>query len=125
LFAVLRLLPVAFDQNVLAMAVNPVVGNPPLPPLGRPIVAAGRPHIVVAVVAMIAGLPYVSLARRRAALFVHWCGWPDADYDLRKRRRRDQSKSEQECHCDFLHENRVLQGWMLLDLRAVSGMLRK
>ena len=119
------LLPVAFNQNILAVAVDPVMGDPPLTPVRRLLVVSSCPDIMVAVVAVIAGLPNVALARRRAALFVHWRGWRDADYDLRKRCRRDQSKSEQECHCDFLHENRVLQGWLLWDRRAVSGMLRK
>jgi hypothetical protein len=105
LFALSRLLPVAFNQNVLAVAVDPVVGDPPLPPLGRPLVVTGCPDIMVAVVAVIPGLPNISLARRRAALLMHWRGWPDANHHLRKRCRRDQSKSEQKCHCDFLHGN--------------------
>jgi hypothetical protein len=76
------------------MAVNPVVGDPVLTPVGRLLVVAGRPDIMTAVVAVIAVLPNVSLPGWRAAPFVHWRWWPDANYDLRKRCRRDQGKSE-------------------------------
>ena len=78
------LAPVAFDQDILAMAVNPVVGDPALTPMGWLLVVAGRPDIMAAVVAVIAGLPYVSLPRRRTEPFVHRRGWPDANHDLRK-----------------------------------------
>ena len=116
LVANFRLPPVAFDQDILTMAVFPAVGDPALASLRRSIVAAGRPDIMVAFVAVIAGLPYISLARRRTAPFVHWRGWPDANHDLRKRCRRDQGKSEQQCQCNFLHENRVLQGLSACEL---------
>lgn len=105
-----RLLPVTLDQDILAMAMDPMVGDPALTPMGRLLVVTGRPDIMVGVVAMIAGLPYISLPGRCATPFMHWRGWPDADHNLRERRRRDQGKCEQECQCDFLHENRVLQG---------------
>ena len=103
------------------MAMDPVVSHPMLAPLRRSIVAAGRPDIMVAFVAVIAGLPFVSLSGRRAAPFVHWRGWPNANHDLRKRCRRDQDESEQQCQCDFLHENRPLQGWVLVNGRAGSS----
>lgn len=102
------------------MVMDPVVGDPVLAPMRRPLVVAGRPNIVVGVVAMISGLPYISLSRRWAAPFVHRRGWPDANHDLRKRCRRDQGKSEQQCQCNFLHENRVLPGLELSDYRAGS-----
>ena len=76
------------------MAVNPVVGDPVLTSTGWLLVVAGCPGIMCAVVAVIAGLPYVSLPRRWAAPFVHRRGRPDANRDLRKRCRRDQGKSE-------------------------------
>jgi hypothetical protein len=82
--------PVTFDQNILAMAMDPVVGDPVLASLRRSIVAARRPDIMVAFVAVIAGLPFVSLAGRWAAPFIHWRGWSHANHDLRKRCRRDQ-----------------------------------
>jgi hypothetical protein len=77
------------------MAMDPVVGYPTLASMGRLLVVAGRPDIMVVVVAVIAVLPYISLPRRRAAPFVHWRGWTDANHHLRKRCRRDQGKSEQ------------------------------
>ena len=94
-----------FDQDILAMAMFPAMRDPVLASLRRSIIAAGRPDIMVAFVAVIAGLPFVSLAGRRPAPFVHGRGWSDANHDLRKRCRRDQGKSEQKCHCNFLHEN--------------------
>lgn len=114
------LLPVTFNQDILAMAMDPVVSHPMLASLRRPIIAAGRPDIMVAFVAVIAGLPFVSLSGRRSAPFIHWRGWSHANHDLRKRCRRDQGKSEQQCQCNFLHENRVLQGWVLVNDRAGS-----
>jgi hypothetical protein len=93
--AELRLLPVAFDQDILAMTVDPVVGYPVLAAMGRLLVVAGRPDIMVGVVAVIAGLPHVSISRRWAAPFIHRRRWPDANHDLRKRCRRHESKSEQ------------------------------
>ncbi len=124
--AEMRLLPVAFYQDILAMTMDPVVGDPVLAMMRRLLVVAGRPDIMVAVVAMIAGLPNVSLSGRRTAPFIHWRGWSDANHDLRKRCGRHQSKSEQQCHCNFLHGNRVLQGWLLegwvpVDCRTASG----
>ena len=119
------LAPMAFDEDILAMAVFPVVGDPALTPVGRLLVVAGRPDIMAAVVAVIAGLPYVSLPRRWAAPLVHWRGWPDANYDLRKRCRRDQGKSEQQCQCNFLHENQVLQRLGACELPRRFQVLRK
>ena len=84
MFAELRLLPVAFDQDILAMTMDPVVGYPVLAVTGRLLVVAGRPDVMVGVIAMIAGLPHVSLSRRRSAPFIHRRGWPDANHDLRK-----------------------------------------
>jgi hypothetical protein len=107
------------------MAVFPVVGDPALTPVGRLLVVAGRPDIMAAVVAVIAGLPYVSLPRRWAAPLVHWRGWPDANYDLRKRCRRDQGKSEQQCQCNFLHEIQILQGLGACELPRRFQVLRK
>ena len=95
LIAEMRLLPVAFYQNILAMAMDPVVGYPVLAVTGRLLVVAGRPDVMVGVIAMIAGLPHVSLSRRWAAPFIHWRRWSDANHNLRKRCRRHQSKSEQ------------------------------
>ena len=92
------------------MAMDPVMGHPVLTPVGRLLVMARRPDVMVCVIAVIAGLPYISVSRRRPAPFIYRCGWPDANHDLRKRCRRDQSKSEQQCQCNFLHENRILQG---------------
>ena len=99
-----------FDQHILAMAVFPAVCDPVLTPVGRLLVVARCPGIVAIVVAVIAVLPHVSFPRRRTAPFVHRRGWPDANHDLRKRCRGDQGKSKQQCHCSFLHENRVLSG---------------
>jgi len=113
LLAACSLAPVTFDQDVLAVVMFPVVSNPALTPMRRLLVVAGRPGVMIAVVAVIAVLPYVSISRRWAAPFVHWRGWPDANHDLRKRCRRDQGKSEQQCQCNFFHENQVLQGWVL------------
>ena len=93
--AELSLLPVAFDQDILAMAMDPVMGYPVLAVTGRLLVVARRPDVMVSVVAMIAGLPHVSLPGRRAAPFILWRRWADANHDLRKRCRRHQSKSEQ------------------------------
>ena len=116
----------AFNQDILAVTVDPVVGYPVLAVMRRLLVVAGRPDIMVGVVAMIPGLPHVALARRWAAPFIHWRGWPDANHNLRERCRRHQSKSEQQCHCNFLHENQVLLGWLLggwvpVKCRAGSG----
>jgi len=115
----------AFDEDILAMAVFPAVGDPALAPMGRLLVVAGRPDIMVAFVAVIAGLPYVSLAGRWAAPFVHWRGRPDANYDLRKRCRRDQGKSQQQCQCNSFHENQTLQGLGASGLPRSLQMLRK
>ena len=98
----------AFHQDVLAVVVDPAVGDPALTPMRRLLIAAGRPGIMAAVVAVITVLPNVSLPRRWAATFVHRRGWPDANHDLRKRCRRDQGKSEQQCQCNFFHENQIL-----------------
>ena len=119
------LAPVALDQDILPMAVNPVVGDPALTPMRRLLVVAGGPDIMAAVVAVIAGLPYVSLPGRWAAPFVHWRGWSDANHDLRKRCRRDQGKGEQQCQCNFLHENRVLKGLGAWELPRRFRILRK
>lgn len=80
----MRLPPVAFDQDILTVAVLPAMGDPMLASLRRSVIAAGRPDIMVAFVAVVAGLPYVSLARRRTAPFVHARRWPHANHDLGK-----------------------------------------
>ena len=108
------------------MAVNPVVSDPALPPMGWLLVVAGRPGIMVAVVTVIAGLPYVSLAGRWTAALVDRRGRPDTKDDLRKRCRRNQGKSEQQCQCNFFHENRILRGlgsfWMTAQVPDAAEM---
>ena len=76
--------PVTFLHLPVIAAVDPPVGDPTLPFMGRALPAAGSPDVVVAFPAVVAVDPHVSAIGRPAAFFVH--GWrrSDANHNLRK-----------------------------------------
>jgi hypothetical protein len=80
-----------FDQNPLPMAVNPMVGSPTSMLMRWPLPVAGRPHIVVRFVAVVAINPHVASVRRIATDLDHPFRRPNENPDLRKRNRGRQN----------------------------------
>jgi hypothetical protein len=91
----MQLPPMAFYHDPLPIAVFPAVSNPTLVLPGRTLIAAGRPNVMIAFIAMIAIDPYISTVRRRTAALVDGRRRADADRDLRQRSHRAQSESKQ------------------------------
>jgi hypothetical protein len=94
---------VAFDQNVAAIAMHPMMGDPTLAMMGRTVPAAGNPDVMGAVPAVVAIDPDEFRAGAGGAGFNNGGGRSYADHDLRKRGGRHQSSSEQQSWKKFLH----------------------
>src|ERR1700679_25991 len=62
------LAPVTFDEDILAAAVSPMTGDPVSAVMWRFDVGAGNPDVVVAFVAMVAGVP------NPITMFAWWWG---------------------------------------------------
>ena len=100
---VLGLAPVAFDQDVTAIAMDPVMGNPTRVRMRRTIPAAGNPDVTGAIPAVIAIDPDKFRAWARAARFNDGSGRSYTDHNLRKRGGRQQSSGKQQSWQKFLH----------------------
>ena len=80
-----QLPPVAFNQDVPAVAMHPVMGDPVLAMMGRTVPAPVNPDVAGAIPAVIAADPDKFRTRSRASGFNDGGGRSYADHDLCKR----------------------------------------
>jgi hypothetical protein len=94
-----------FYQHPSAPAVHPVMRNPHSALARRPIIVARHPHIAIAVPAMIAAYPHISVLWRAPTMLINFMRWPLMYIHLRKRCRRYHGECKKNCKCNLFHDD--------------------
>ena len=100
---ILRLTPVAFDEDPSAVVLGPVGGHPLRVRVRRGYVPSGYPDITASVPAMVSAAPDITLVRRRSGVLDDNRGRGNANNNLRERWRRRKRTSNYSDECQFLH----------------------
>jgi hypothetical protein len=96
--------PVTFHQHPAAMAMHPMMTHPYRVLMRRTLPTARRPHVALAIPAVIPPDPHESPLRRRAGTLNDRGRWPDTNVYLRKGSGRKKGKRKQKCHCNLFHD---------------------
>lgn len=103
----MRLAPVTFNENPLAMTADPVMSDPAAVGMWGTVPPAGNPDITASVPALVSVDPDVAAFRRwRTTLNDRWRR-ADAYGNLRERRCRGQAEGKKKRHCKFFHGKTV------------------
>lgn len=100
---ILRLAPVAFDEDPSAVAISPMGGHPLGVGARRGYISSGYPDITASVPAMVSAGPDITLVRGRSGMLDDNRGRGNANNNLRERWRRGKCTSKYSDEREFLH----------------------